>query len=504
MIINLLSRITMYQAVLWFLRILIGAAVVLSFLDVLNYSWSHILINLGLFIVFCVGSNLLLSKFISVKPNYESQYITAEILTLIVGPLNPVTGWWIILAISFFAMASKYIFVFNKRHIFNPSAFGVLAAALLFGQGASWWIGGRYLLPLVLVGGLLLLQKLRWFHLLFSFLFVYLAGLTLTLVFQGLDNSSILIALQSTILDSAVLFFATVMLVEPLTAPRSKNLRMAYGAFIAVSMVSMPYLFPNYGYSIETSLLLGNLVFFLIAPKSLRQTLKLLEKIQEAKDTYSFWFEPFKKFDYIPGQFLEWTLAHPKHDSRGIRRFFTISSSPTENRIRLITRKYPNQSTFKQALFNMNPGDEIVVNNLEGDFVLPKTNEKFVFIAGGVGMAPFLSMLRHAIDTNKTMDAVLFYANKTADDIAFKNLLAEAEKIGLRTIHVLNEPPPQWQGQTGYITPEMIKLEVPDWADRLFYISGPEPMVMNYEQMLSKLGVPRNKMKRDYFPGYQA
>jgi ferredoxin-NADP reductase/Na+-translocating ferredoxin:NAD+ oxidoreductase RnfD subunit len=508
-IINLLSRITMYQSILHLLRILLVVAMVLSFFGVLPYTWWHLLGDLTLFIVFCLVSNYALAKFFNVKPNYESQYITAEILTLIVGPLNPLTGWLTIFLISFLAMASKYLLAYGKRHIFNPAGFGVLASALIIGQSASWWIGSRYMLAFVLIGGLLLIQKLRYFHLYLSFLFTYFVALILTLFLQGADNSTIWLSVRASAVDSALLFFAAIMLVEPLTAPKGQRLRSIYGVLVALFIVLhqtyWPATWPTYGLGFETGLLLGNIFAFLISPNSQRQTLKLAEKKLEAHGTYSFWFEPYKKFDYIPGQYLEWTLAHNKHDSRGIRRFFTISSSPTEPRLRLITRMAEKSSTFKQTLLKMEPGDEIVISSLQGEFLLPKDqNQKLAFVAGGVGIAPFLSMTKYLLDKNEKRNAVLFFANKTEAETAFKNQLNEAQKAGVKTVYLLNDPPAGWNGRTGFLTPEIIKEEMPDWKERTFYISGPEPMVLNYEDMLAKMGVPRKQVIRDYFPGYQA
>lgn len=494
----------MYNLVLYVLRFLIIAALILSFFGVISYTWWHLLVNLVLLILFCLLSNLLFAKVLRVKTNYESQYITAEILALIVGPLNPITDWWILAAVSFLAMASKYIFVYKKQHIFNPAGFGVLASALLLEQGASWWVGNMYTMPLVLIGGFLIARKLRWFHLLLSFFISYFAALIISLTLQGLDTNTILLAIKNLVVNSPLLFFATIMLVEPITAPKGKNWRIVYGALVALFNVGLQYFWPNYGYSIETGLLLGNLVSFAISPKTFRQTLLFIEKKQESKDTYSFWFEPYKRFAFVPGQFMEWTLAHPKQDSRGLRRFFSISSSPTESRIRLITRFYQKPSTYKQALMNMAPGDEIVVSGLEGDFVLDQKNNKHAFIAGGVGIAPFLSIMKEMVDKKIHKDIILFYSSKTVADIAFQDLTIQAEKFGVKTLNVVTEPDEKWDGLKGFITPEMIKNSVPDWNERMFYVSGPEPMVMNYEQMLSQMGLPAHQIKRDYFPGYQA
>ncbi len=505
---KLLNNFTMYQVALYALRGFIGTAVVLSLFGVLDYTWWHIVGNLILFIVFCVASNYLLAKLFKVKTNYESQFITAEILTVIVGPLNPFAWWWAIFLISFLAMASKYVLVYKQRHIFNPAAFGIFASALLIEQGASWWIGGRYMLPFVILGGILILQKLRWFHLAISFLLTYFAALVITLFLQGADNSIILQSLQTTVLDSALIFFVTVMLIEPLTAPRSTNRRIAYGVIIALFIILhqtyWPPEWPTYAYSFETGLLFGNLVAFLAGRKDERQTLKLVQKKAENSDTFSFWFEPLRKFDFVPGQYLEWMLVHDKHDSRGVRRFFTISAAPSEQYLRLITRFYPNPSTYKQALMNMKPGDEIVVSRLEGEFVLPnEAGKKLAFIAGGVGIAPFLSFFKHLTDTKQKRDIVMLYANKTPGDIAFAEEIDSAKAVGVKNFHVVTEPDSNWTGLSGFITDDMVKEQIPDWKDRTFYLSGPEPMVLSYEKLLKGIGLPSSQIKRDFFPGYQ-
>ena len=495
----------MYQTILYVMRTLLGVSIVLSLLGYIDYPWWHIASNFLLFTTFCLASNFLFSKIVGVKPNYESQYITAEILTLIVGPLNPLTGWWIILLISFLAMASKYIFVYNKKHIFNPAAFGVLGSALLVEQGASWWVGGQYMLPFVVLGGLFVAQKLKWFHLVFSFLLTYILALAVSLLVQGQAITVLWPAIQSTVLYSAVIFFATVMLVEPLTAPRTRKHRMIYGAGIAVLMVTLPVFYPTYGYSIETALLIGNIGAVMFSLNSGRQILKLVKKELVAKDTYALWFEPLKPIKFIAGQFLEWTLVHPKNDSRGVRRFFTIASSPTEKFLRLITKTNPKPSTYKQALLNMNTGDEIVASSLEGEFVLPDKENKFVFIAGGVGITPFLSFIKYLVDKNIHKDMVLMYANKTVEEIAFKDEFKAAKQVGLKTIYVVSENAPKdWTGRTGFITADMITQDIPDYKGRMFFISGPEPMVMAFEKMLAQMGLPKNRTRRDYFPGYQA
>lgn len=431
----------------------------------------------------CWIFNSIFSFIFSAKPNYESQFITANILTLIVGPINPIENLLFLIVLAAAAMGSKYVLAYKKRHIFNPAAFGITFTALTMAEGASWWVGNQYILPIVLLGGVLIVLKLRWFHLVASFLATYiLLGLTRSFDVTYLVNS-------------ALIFFAFVMLIEPLTAPSGKKNRILYGIGVAL-IIFLIQNFSNLPYSLELGLLTGNLGVFLIQRRE-KISLKFERKEQVAKNTFAFWWEPLKKINWQPGQFLEWSIPHPHPDSRGVRRWFTIASSPTEEKVLLTTKLYEKSSSFKSTLLNLKPGYEITVSEPDGDFVLPKdTTRKCLFIAGGTGITPFRSMVKYLLDSNQSQPIIMLYSVKTAEEVAFKEVWTEAnKKFGLKPIFVITD-------QTGFITPEVIKKEAPDWQERLFYVSGPEPMVESFEKMLSDMDVRRENLKRDYFPGY--
>lgn len=210
---------------------------------------------------------------------------------------------------------------------------------------------------------------------------------------------------------------------------------------------------------------------------------------------------------FTSGQFLEYTLSHSHADSRGIRRFFTIASSPAEKLILLTTRFSEKGSTFKRALSEMRLGEEIIASRVSGEFVLPRdANTKLVFIAGGIGITPFRSIVKYMRDTNQSGDIILLYGAKIEADLVFRNMFDEAEKrFGMKNIYALSDAaaPSGWKGRKGFIDETLIKEEVPDFLERTFYVSGPEPMVRNMEKTLSAMGIARAKIKRDYFPGYE-
>ena len=355
----------------------------------------------------------------------------------------------------------------------------------------------------ILLGGILMVRHIRRFHLVFSFLGGYLGLLSADSLLSG--NILSLSYFSNLLLFSPLLFFSFVMLIEPLTGPQDRRLRMYYGLFIAVVLFVFQK-FLSIPYSLELALLIGN-VFARIFNPGFRLSMRLLKKRDLTTNISEFWFEPARKFVFIPGQFLEWSLAHPRSDTRGTRRFFTISSAPEEERILLTTRFSDPSSTFKKTLRELRSGDEIVASNLEGEFVLPKDQrKKLVFIAGGIGITPFRSIIKHLIEKNEKRDIVLLYSNRVREDIVFKDIFNMAEKNnGLRAIYTLTEDdktPTDWQGEKGFINEDLIKGQIPDYQERTFYVSGPEPMVKAFEKMLGQMGIAKKNIKRDYFPGY--
>lgn len=232
----------------------------------------------------------------------------------------------------------------------------------------------------------------------------------------------------------------------------------------------------------------------------------MLTKIEEAaKDVYDFIFVPNRKFSFMPGQYLEWTLGHHYPDNRGNRRYFTIASSPTEETVRLGVKFYPKSSTFKRALREMKIGDTISVAHLAGDFVLPKEKaRKLVFVAGGIGITPFRAMIEYLLDKKERWPITIFYANKTVADVAYRHIFDRAENdLGIKTIYALTGESVSVQGMhNGSLDARLITQEVPDYKECVFYISGPRSLVESFKKTLREMGVSRFRIKSDFFPGF--
>jgi ferredoxin-NADP reductase len=255
----------------------------------------------------------------------------------------------------------------------------------------------------------------------------------------------------------------------------------------------------------ELALVIGNIYSYIVSPKQ-KVGLKLRRKSKIASDIVDFVFRPSQKLIFEPGQYMEFTLAHAKPDSRGNRRFFTLASSPTEENLHLGVRFYANSSSFKKALYRIDGRAKIMAGQVGGDFTLPKDpRQKLVFIAGGIGITPFRSMLKYLLDMNQRRDIVLLYANRTADEIAYKDILGEAQtKLGIKALYTLTSRkavPRNWRGLVGRIDEHMIQTVVPDYEERTFYLSGSLEMVRAYEHILKNMRVKNGQIKKDYFPG---
>lgn len=499
-----LNQITMYRLTLYYLIALVGIAVIFGFTHTILYNPFDILISATLAIISCYIANVILAKILGAVTNVESVLITALILTLIVPTTFPKAIPFIIGA-SVLAMLTKYVATVNKQHVFNPAAASVAAIALLSPEHvANWWVGNQAILPFVLVGGLLLMRKIQREKMVLTFLgTVFGLVAVYSLWFQG-SLTSVFNAWKILFLDSAVFFFAFIMLTEPLTSPSTKFWRQIYAVLIAF-LYTTPQLRFVFIFSPELALCVGNFFTLFVNPKY-RLHAPLLWKKEIGKGTYAFAFTKPQDFKFTPGQYLEWTLQHKNPDSRGNRRYFSIASSPKEEELIMTVRFYDPPSSYKKNLKELQNGDKIVAASLSGDFILPKdSKKKLVFIAGGVGIAPFRSMIQALLERKEKRDIVMFFSNREKEEIVFSDLFAKALQNGVKTIYTLTDMekiPPDWQGEKGYITAEMIQKYVPDFKSRTFYLSGPQLMVQRFEKMLKEMGVSSSQVVKDFFPGY--
>lgn len=204
--------------------------------------------------------------------------------------------------------------------------------------------------------------------------------------------------------------------------------------------------------------------------------------------------------DYKSGQFFFVTL---KHNDKELRKHFSFSSSPTEKDHIEFTKKL-SDSEFSQTMKDAKVGDWARIDAPYGSFTFDGEMPKIALLGGGIGITPFISICKNATDKGLNNKITLFYGCRTEQDIVFRKEFEElAQKNkNLKLIFSLNEPTPDWKGATGNINAEMIKRELPDYKETVFYSCGPPPMVKAMEVLVETLGLSKEKLRLEYFTGY--
>ncbi|PIR96003.1 MAG: oxidoreductase [Candidatus Doudnabacteria bacterium CG10_big_fil_rev_8_21_14_0_10_42_18] len=498
-----LNSITMYRLMLLGLAVLSVIAVILAFAGVLRYSALGMVLGVFVLLVICQGSNKLLAMVVKAPANRESAYITALILFLIMPPAQTARGILVLVLAGLLAMASKYVLAIRGKHLFNPAAVSALVLALLGIGAASWWVGvGNWIMfGAVTIFGLLMVRKLRKFSMFFAFFITVCLAIVINGAKTGMEPGAVV---KNIFLWWPIMFFAAVMFTEPLTTPPSRRLQIVYGVLVGL-LFALPYKLGPF-YSIpEFALIAGNLFSYLVSPK-IRLKLKLKQKLEIGRGIFEFVFLPNRALAFAPGQYLEWTLPHQKPDSRGNRRYFTVASSPTERELHIGVKIPEKASSFKSALKNLKAGDGLVAGQLAGDFVLPKDKtQKIAGVAGGIGITPFRSMVKHMLDKGEKRDFTIFYTCSDPSEFVFKDIFEQAKSLGVKVFYVITEPknaPANWAGLTGFLSAEKVKAACPDFVERRFFLSGPNVMVDAYKKLLTGMGVSRGNIITDYFPGY--
>jgi ferredoxin-NADP reductase len=498
-----LSKVTMYRLILYYLTAIWIVALILSAFKILPFAPLALIVSTLVLVATCLAFNRIFASVLRVQANVESVYITAFILAFIISPVQTgslAANFGFLFWAGALAMASKYIVTFRNKHIFNPVAFSVAVTALTIGQYASWWVGTAWMFGFVLAGGFLIIRKVQRT----GSVLALTAATLITSIALTFPRVSISSTIYNTLMISPMVFFVAVMFTEPLTMPPTRNKQIIYGVLVGILFAPQVH-FGSISLTPELALLIGNLLSFFMSPKG-RAILTVKEIKEAGAGIYDFIFIPDKQFPYKPGQFMEWNLGHEAPDNRGNRRYLTLASSPTENTVRIGVKFYEKPSTFKTKLISMKPGDIISSSQLAGDFVLPEDpTKKLVFVAGGIGITPFRSMLKYLVDKNEKRSVTVLYSCPTVGEIAYRDVLEQsAKQIGAKIVITLtnkSQIPPDWQGCLGYITPEMITKEIPDFKDRVFYISGPHSMVCATENVLKSMKVPSSQIKTDFFPG---
>ena len=234
---------------------------------------------------------------------------------------------------------------------------------------------------------------------------------------------------------------------------------------------------------------------------------RLLRRETVAERTMAFYFERPAGFAYEAGQNATFSLVEPKEtDGFGPTRTFTFASAPHEPELMIVTRM--RDTAFKRVLGSAPLGTRLRLDGPSGLMVLDQDPARpVVFLAGGIGITPFLSMARHAAKNRLPHAIHLFYSNRRPEDAPFLGELRLLERDNpnfhvVPTMTQMHNSALPWEGETGAIGPKLLKSRVPDLEKAVYYFAGPPSMAMSMHAMLEELGVSEDDMRSEEFYGY--
>ena len=234
---------------------------------------------------------------------------------------------------------------------------------------------------------------------------------------------------------------------------------------------------------------------------------RLVRRDTVAEGTMAFYFSKPSGFRHEAGQSLLMTIMNPPEtDSEGDARTFTIASAPHENELTIATRM--RDTAFKRVLKTAPIGISVTIDGPNGEMVLHDDPARpAVFLAGGIGITPFLAIVRDAANRRLPHRLHLFYSNRRQEDAAFLAELQRTEQANknyrlIATMTEAEKSAQRWTGETGFIRREMLERHLPDLASPVYYFAGPPAMTMAMQQMLEAIGVSEQAMRYEEFYGY--
>jgi ferredoxin-NADP reductase len=233
---------------------------------------------------------------------------------------------------------------------------------------------------------------------------------------------------------------------------------------------------------------------------------RIKEKEQVAKGTLLVVFDLLgKEVDFTPGQYFFVTLVDPPYeDEKGPRRHISVVTSPNDRGVLGLCTRI-RDSAFKRSLVELPVGAEVEVEEPKGSFLLPEdTNQDYVFIAGGIGITVFRSMLRYIAEEDLPHRVTLLYSNRDRESAPFVDELQrlDRERDNIRVVFTMTDDP-GWEGETRRVDADFLRDHLQqDIASYVYLVAGPPDMVNGVAEMLQDAGVPEEQVRPARFSGY--
>lgn len=225
--------------------------------------------------------------------------------------------------------------------------------------------------------------------------------------------------------------------------------------------------------------------------------------IERTSSICSFRFKAKGQLVFTAGQYLQFIFDEEDRRNRDLNKFLSFSCAPDKEYFEVTKRL--SSSKFSEKLKNLKAGDEVLIKAPMGKCILHEDHKKVLFLVGGIGITPVISMLEDVVMNKKELDACLIYANRHYDDVAFADLLEEwrNEREDIRVVHAFSDcEPVDVKCEIGNISHEMLERRVFDYKERMIYVFGPPAMVNAVKGICRELGCDDKCLLSETFVGY--
>jgi len=497
-----LGRVTAVALIAATLWVVVVAALVLMLVGVLAFDPLAGVLSVIVTVASTAVGAYAGGAIVRATPELESVLVSGLIVFLLFPPRLDAPSLTAVAIAGLIAGASRFLVARLGRHLFNPAALGALVVALVasvldlagisFLGGPTWWVATPPLAPVVALGALVVCYRSSVVTVALAYVVVAAAFRTGQLIAFGMPLGDSL----ATIFGSLpIVFAAGYLLSEPQTLPPRWWQRLLV-AGLAALVASVPFSFGPLYSSPELGIVIANvLAWGFGARRAIGLTVTGVQR--HGQNVVSLRLRADEPVAHLAGQAIELAVPHGSRDIRGRRRVFSIASAPGAEDLEIAFCVPPHASTAKRALAALSPGDGLRATRVFGDFVAPKVGTDALLVAGGIGITPFLSMLR---DADPRHDYVVVYRSSEETP----PFLAELEAAGVRVVlscPVAPEPMPTgwtWLGR-GRLVAEDLAAAIPDLPGRVAYVSGPPSMVAALTAALRRAGV--RGVRRDVFSG---
>lgn len=238
---------------------------------------------------------------------------------------------------------------------------------------------------------------------------------------------------------------------------------------------------------------------------SAQQTV-LVKRETVAEGTVAFQLHKPDGFEFKPGQAIDLILDDPQLGEDSRVHAFSIVSAPHEDNLTVTTRM--RDSAYKRALGRLESGAKVSIDGPFGSMTLHnKASRAACFIAGGIGITPFMSMVRHAFASNSAHRLMLIYSNRRPEDTAFLAELQDYAKHNERfqlvaTMTDMEKSTSTWNGETGLVDAAFLTRVTAGLASPIFYVAGPPGLVVAMRAALTAAGIDDDDIRSEDFFGY--